>query len=122
MNSKNEKKITRIRSVAWGGGACPDGADCPSLLATSWGTRLTVGRLVTDPEVLRMLSLPPGETAIETPRELWAGGTAPPPSAVSGGMQITTGRLVTDPEVLRMLSLPPGEVAIETPSDNRDTP
>ena len=118
MNSENEKKITRIRSVAWDGTACPDGADCPSLLATSWGTRLTVGRLVTDPEVLRMLNLPPGEVAIETPNELWD-GTAPLQAAVSGqGMRVTAGTLVTDPEVLRMLNLPPGEVAIETPSDN----
>jgi hypothetical protein len=117
----NNKKITRIRSVAWDGTACPDGADCPSLLATNWGTRLTVGRLVTDPEVLRMLNLPPGEIAIETPNELWDGGTAPP-QAADGGMRVTTGTLVTDPEVLRMLNLPPGEVAIETPSDDRDMP
>jgi hypothetical protein len=117
MNSENDKKITRIRSVAWDGAACPDGADCPSLLATSWGTRLTVGRLVTEPGVLRMLNLAPGETAIETPSELWDGGTAPPQAAVDG-MRVTTGTLVTDSEVLRMLNLPPGEVAIEIPSDN----
>jgi hypothetical protein len=121
MNSENDKKITRIRSVAWDGTACPDGADCPSLLETSWGTRLTVGRLVTDTEVLRMLNFPPGEVAIETPDELWDGGTAPP-RAAAGGMRVTTGALVTDTEVLRMLNLPPGEVAIETPSDNWDTP
>ena len=71
MNSENEKTITRIRSVAWDGSLCPDGADCPSLLTTNWGTRLTVGRLVTDPEVLSMLDLPPGEVAIETPSDNW---------------------------------------------------
>jgi hypothetical protein len=117
MNSENEKTITRIRSVAWDGTACPDGADCPSLLATNWGTRLTVGRLVTNPEVLRMLGLPPGETAIETPNELWGGGPGPLQASASG-MRVTVGTLVTDPEVLRMLNLPLGEVAIETPNDN----
>jgi hypothetical protein len=121
MNSESEKKITMIRSVAWDGTACPDGADCPSLIATSWGTRLTVGRLVTDPGVPRMFSLAPGEAAIETPNELWDGGTAAPRAAV-GGMRVTTGVLVTDPGVLRMLNLPPGEVAIETSSDDWEMP
>jgi hypothetical protein len=71
MTSENDKKITRIRSVAWDGAECPDGADCPTQWTTSWGTRLTQGRLVTDPEVLRMLNLPPGEVAVETPEALW---------------------------------------------------
>jgi hypothetical protein len=113
-NNETEKKITIIRRVSWNGSACPDGADCPALIATSWGTRLTVGRLVT-PEVLPALGLPSGEVAIETPGELWAGDAGHLPQAVAGGMEITAGRLVTDPEVLAMLNLPSGEVAIETP-------
>ena len=70
-NNETEKKITIIRRVSWDGGTCPDGVDCPAQIATNWGKRLTVGRLVTDPEVLRMLNLPPGEVVIETPDELW---------------------------------------------------
>lgn len=70
-NSKIEKKITIIRRVSWDGSACPDGADCPTQIATNWGKHLTIGRPVTDPEVLRMLNLPPGEVVIETPDELW---------------------------------------------------
>jgi hypothetical protein len=115
MHSESKKKITRIKSVAWDGGACPDGADCPSLIATNWGTRLTVGRLVTDPGILRMLHLPPGKTAIETPDELWE--DHPAQIATGRGMRVTAGTLVTDPEVLRMLHLPPGETAIESPCD-----
>lgn len=113
-NNENEKQITIIRRVSWTGGPCPDGADCPALVATSWGTRLTVGRLVT-PEVLATLDLPSGEVAIETPGELWEDGPGRLPQAAAGGMKITAGKLVTDPEVLAMLHLPPGEVAIETP-------
>lgn len=71
MSSENDKKITRLRSVTWDGGDCPDGVDCPAQWQTSWGTRLTQGRLVTDPEVLQMLKLPPGEIAVETPEALW---------------------------------------------------
>jgi hypothetical protein len=70
-NNETEKKITIVRRVSWDGSSCPDGADCPAQISTNWGRRLTVGRLVTDPEVLRMLNLPPGEVAVETPDELW---------------------------------------------------
>jgi hypothetical protein len=119
-SENNEKKITRLRSVAWDGGPCPDGADCPSLVATNWGARITVGRLVTDPEVLHMLHLPPGETAIETPDELWEDDADRSAQlAASRGMRVTVGRLVTDTEVLRMLHLPPGETAIETPEEDQ---
>ena len=72
-NNETEKKITIIKRVSWDGGACPDGVDCPAQISTNWGMRVTVGRVVTDPEVLSMLNLPPGEVAIETPDELWEG-------------------------------------------------
>lgn len=71
MTSENGKRLTRIKSVARDGGPCPDGVDCPTQWQTSWGTRITQGRPVTDPEVLAMLSLPPGEVAVETPETLW---------------------------------------------------
>jgi hypothetical protein len=66
-----EKKITKIKSVTWDGGSCPDGDTCPTQWQTSWGTRITQGTPVTDPEVLRMLHLPEGEGAVETPDALW---------------------------------------------------
>jgi hypothetical protein len=66
-----EKKITRIKSVSRDGGSCPDGDTCPTQWRTNWGTRITSGPPVTDPEVLRMLRLPEGEIAVETPEALW---------------------------------------------------
>jgi hypothetical protein len=70
MNSENDKKLTMINRVSRDGGHCPDGVDCPTQWKTSWRTRITVGRPVTDPEVLAMLNLPPGEIAVETPEAL----------------------------------------------------
>jgi hypothetical protein len=71
MTSENEKKIELIKRVAEDGSSCPDGATCPAQWKTSWGTRLTQGRPVTDPEVLKMVSMPPGEVLVETPEALW---------------------------------------------------
>jgi hypothetical protein len=68
-----EKKITKITSVSWDGSQCPDGDTCPTQWRTNWGTRITQGTPVTDPEVLRMLRLPEGEAAVETPEALWEG-------------------------------------------------
>jgi hypothetical protein len=70
MTSENEKKIEMIHRVAHDGRACPDGVDCPTQWRTSWGTRITVGTPVTDPEVIAMLRLGPGEIATETPESL----------------------------------------------------
>jgi hypothetical protein len=69
----SDKRIERIKSVSEDGSPCPDGATCPTQWKTSWGTRLTQGRPVTDPEVLAMLNLPLGETVVETPEALWEG-------------------------------------------------
>lgn len=66
-----EKKITRIKSVSANGDLCPDGATCPTQWRTSWGTRITQGAPVTDPEVLDMISAPDGEILVETPEALW---------------------------------------------------
>jgi hypothetical protein len=63
----DDKKITRIRSVAADGGSCPDGDTCPTVWQTSWGTRIIQGLPVTDPEVLRQMGLPEGEAAVEVP-------------------------------------------------------
>lgn len=71
-DNSSDRQITRLKSVSWDGIDCPDGADCPTQWQSSWGTRITQGRLVTDPEVLRMLNLPPGEIAVETPDQLWS--------------------------------------------------
>lgn len=72
MASENEKKIelTLIRRVADDGGSCPDGADCPTQYRTNRGTRITIGKRVTDPEVLKMLTMAPDEVANETPESL----------------------------------------------------
>ena len=104
--------------MAWDGRDCPDGADCPSQVATTWGMRITVGRLVTDPQVLSTLDVPPGQVAIETPEQLWENtrdADRLSQVATIPGMRITLGTPVTDPEVLALLGLPPGEVAVETP-------
>jgi hypothetical protein len=69
-NDENEKKIEMIRRVSRDGGQCPDGLDCPTQWQTNWGTRITVGTPVTDPEVLAMLCMGPGEIATETPESL----------------------------------------------------
>lgn len=66
-----EKKITRIKSVSPTGDDCPDGATCPTQWRTSWGTRITQGMPVTDPEVLGMIKAPDGEVLVETPEALW---------------------------------------------------
>ncbi len=66
-----DKKITRIKSVSQNGDACPDGATCPTQWKTNWGTRITQGRPVTDPEVLGMINPPDGEILVETPEALW---------------------------------------------------
>jgi hypothetical protein len=72
MSSENETKIelTLIKRVADDGGSCPDGADCPAQYRTNRGTRITIGKRVTDPEVLQMLAMAPGEVANETPESL----------------------------------------------------
>jgi hypothetical protein len=70
MNSENKKTVVLINRVSHGGESCPDGADCPAQWQTSWGRRITVGTPVTDPEVLTMLRLAPGEIAVETPDAL----------------------------------------------------
>jgi hypothetical protein len=72
MNSENEKTIVLINRVSHSGEACPDGVDCPAQWQTSWGRRITVGVPVTDPEVLAVLRLAPGEIAVETPDALHA--------------------------------------------------
>lgn len=71
MTSGNEKKLVRLRRISWNGTVCPDGVDCPTQWQTTWGTQITQGRPVSDPEVLRMLNLPAHETAVETPNALW---------------------------------------------------
>ena len=68
-----EKKIIRLKSVSPDGNECPDGATCPTQWRTSWGTRITQGTPVTDPEVLRMINAPDGEILVETPEALWEG-------------------------------------------------
>jgi hypothetical protein len=65
-----DKKVTIIKRVAADGGACPDGVDCPTQARTSWGTRITIGTPVTDPEVLAQLHIGAGEIAVETPETL----------------------------------------------------
>jgi hypothetical protein len=70
MNSENDKTIVLINRVSPRGESCPDGVDCPAQWQTNWGRRITVGALVTDPEVLAMLRLAPGEIAVETPDAL----------------------------------------------------
>jgi hypothetical protein len=71
-NENDEKKIEMIRRVSHDGNACPDGVDCPAQWRTNWGQHITVGLPVTDPEVLAMLKLGPGEIAVVTPDALWA--------------------------------------------------
>ena len=66
------KKITKIRSVS-GDGTCPDGDTCPTLWQTDTRTLIVQGAPVTDPEVLRQLNLPPGETAEQMPGSLCEG-------------------------------------------------
>lgn len=73
MASENDKKLTMIKRVSYEGGYCPDGVDCPTQWRTPWRTRITVGLPVTDPEILAMLNLPPGEIAVETPEALHEG-------------------------------------------------
>lgn len=70
MSSENEKTIVLINRVSDDGEPCPDGVDCPSQWQTSWGRRITVGTPVTDPQVLAMLRIGPGEIAVETPDAL----------------------------------------------------
>ena len=74
------------------------------------GMRITVGRLVTDPQVLSTLDVPPGQVAIETPEQLWENtrdADRLSQVATIPGMRITLGMPVTDPEVLALLGLPP---------------
>lgn len=70
MSRDNEKKIALINRVSGSGEQCPDGVDCPAQWQTNWGRQITVGMPVTDPEVLAMLCLAPGEIAVETPDAL----------------------------------------------------
>jgi hypothetical protein len=44
---------------------------CPTQWKTNWGTRITQGRPVTDPDVLGMINPPDGEILVETPEALW---------------------------------------------------
>jgi len=70
MTSDNDKKLVLLNRVSRDGGSCPDGATCPAEYATNWGTHITVGQPVTDPEVLEMLHLAADEIATETPASL----------------------------------------------------
>jgi hypothetical protein len=53
-------------------GSCEDGKTCPALHRTDRGTVIAVGQTVIDPDALRQLELPPGESAIEIPADLVA--------------------------------------------------
>ena len=70
MSGESKKSIVLINRVSDSGEACPDGVDCPAQWQTNWGRRITVGTPVTDPDVLAMLCLAPGEIAVETPDSL----------------------------------------------------
>lgn len=70
MSGESKKGIVLINRVSGSGESCPDGVDCPAQWQTNWGKRITVGTPVTDPEVLAMLRLAPGEIAVETPDAL----------------------------------------------------
>jgi hypothetical protein len=52
-------------------GGCNDGT-CPTVYATDRGTFVVQGAIVTDPEALASVNLPPYETLVEVPRELLA--------------------------------------------------
>lgn len=59
-------------------GTCPDSGVCPTLYRpdVSTGAGFLQGRVVTDPEILASLSIPPDETLIEIPMSLIVGLTA----------------------------------------------
>lgn len=49
---------------------CEEGRNCPNINFTDRGTLIVQGYVVTDPEALAELNLPPGETAVEIPLAL----------------------------------------------------
>jgi hypothetical protein len=57
-------KLERLR------GTCNDGKTCPTLYRTPDGALLIQGYVVTDPDTLAALNLPPGETAVMIPASL----------------------------------------------------
>jgi hypothetical protein len=52
-------------------GGCDDGT-CPTLFLTDRGTYVVQGSIVTDPDALEAMNLPPHETAVEVPAALLA--------------------------------------------------
>ena len=58
-------KLTRIA-----GDSCADGRTCPAKYATDHGTKLYIGTVVTDPDVLAQLAIGPGEAAFEVPDDI----------------------------------------------------
>ncbi|PRX99121.1 hypothetical protein [Allonocardiopsis opalescens] len=51
-------------------GDCDPKPTCPTMWRTDRGTYVVQGYIVTDPEELATLNLPPGETAVEVPARL----------------------------------------------------
>ncbi|MGH8909340.1 MAG: hypothetical protein ACRD0K_23315 [Egibacteraceae bacterium] len=56
--------------LTWLGDDCPVKGVCPTIYATDRGTLVVQGYVVSDPEALATMNLPPGETAVEVSKEL----------------------------------------------------
>lgn len=59
-------RLTLIRRA----GDCSDTDTCPAKYATDRGTRVFIGRLVTDPADLAGLPVGPGEAVVEVPEDI----------------------------------------------------
>jgi hypothetical protein len=65
-------RLVKLRYVT---GACKDGP-CPTVYETDRGTFVVQGFVIENPEALGALQLPPGETAVEVPKDLLLSLTA----------------------------------------------
>jgi hypothetical protein len=114
-----EEERTSMKLELLRGADCTNNVTCPALYSTDRGTIVVQGWAVTDPDVLRQLTLPMGGLAVEVPADLlfevvtlW-----PALHRTEYGTLLVPGVTVTDAEALHQLNLCASEQAVEVPTD-----
>ncbi|MGH3549851.1 MAG: hypothetical protein ACRDQU_17425 [Pseudonocardiaceae bacterium] len=97
----------------------------PTLFATDRNSYVLQGWIVTDPEILAMITVPDEETIVEVPATLMAHlaqdglsgdvvNLVPPIVHIAqNGNYVIKGWRVTDPEALRQMTVPDHETCVE---------